>query len=195
MAGKDDISPDEGGPVFLKLREGDAGVYFSAASITADFKAKSPFLGMLEVAFLVGTLVVHGDLGVALEEVGEAMEGVGQRVGLVHGGRGRWLDEVLKVHVLSSAVVHGDSVFFNWVDSGSVEERGSWKRDILDGASSHCAVDIKVDPSAWREWLGDRVGAISVESAREATIIFDGERKVGDWKAAFIKPEGGRAVV
>ena len=40
-----------------------------------------------------------------------------------------------------------------------------------------------------------RGGSISVEGAREATIIFDGERKVGDGKAAFIKPKSGRAVV
>ena len=60
--------------------------------------------------------MVHGDFGIALKEVGKAMVGVGQRVGLVHGGRGRRLEEVLEGHVLGSAVIHGHRVFFNWFD-------------------------------------------------------------------------------
>ena len=97
--------------------------------------------------------MVHGNLGIALEEVGKAMEGVGQRVGVVPGGGGHRLDEVLEGHVLGGAVVHGDRVLVNWVDSGSTEERGSRKRYILDGATGSFAIDVDVDPSAGREWL------------------------------------------
>ena len=57
------------------------------------------------------------------------------------------------------------------------------------------AIDVDVDTSAGREWLWYWVSAIAIKATRQATIVFDGGREVGEGKATLIKSKGRRPVV
>ena len=74
------------------------------------------------------------------------------------------------------------------------DERGK-HGDLLDGTASGSNVNSEIDPSARQKRLGDRVRPVTHETTGESAIVRDGLGGVGHGEAAFLKAEGGGAIV
>ena len=72
-----------------------------------------------------------------------------------------------------------------------------WERNrcILDSNMDKRAQFVNGDPCARREWLIDRVSALTEEAAGETTIKVDFLGEIGNWKTRFVEGEGERAIV
>ena len=67
--------------------------------------------------------------------------------------------------------------------------------NVFNCASDNCIIFFNIDTSARWEWLRAWVGAVAIETTREAAIVFNVLGEVGDWKTPFVETKGWWAVV
>ena len=79
MTRDESIIAEEGGPSLDEVWKGNRLLHLGAAEVAAYIEGEAPLRCMLEEAFLKRASVIHGEFGMALEEVGEASEGIGWR--------------------------------------------------------------------------------------------------------------------
>ena len=72
--------------MLLEVRQRNRPIYFGGADVAAYLELESIFVGMLEEAFVEGAVVIEGDFGVALENMGKGGKWISGGSGRSGGG-------------------------------------------------------------------------------------------------------------
>ena len=83
MSRDEDIIANEISLWLFEVVQGSWPIGFAAMRIATDFKAEAPLRWVLEISFVEGALVIHGEFCIVFQEMGQAKEGVSD---------GRWGD-------------------------------------------------------------------------------------------------------
>ena len=86
MAGKQGVIPNERGPVLLEVRQRNRLIYFGGADVAAYLELEFIFVGILEETFVEGAVMIEGDFGVALENMGKGGKWISGGSGRSGGG-------------------------------------------------------------------------------------------------------------
>ena len=71
MTRDDDVLANKGGPGLAEVGKRNGEIDFSGSRIAADFKREAPLRRVLEVAFVEGALMIHGEFGITAEKMGQ----------------------------------------------------------------------------------------------------------------------------